>query len=297
MSERSVATVAAGTVGETIDGERPAGRWRVLSRAAFDPLGLAGVLIAFGCWYVASAAMGASVLPPPHTVMANAFGNLLSSERLPGIGLPRGGYLPHILFTALNVLVGGGIGALIGITSGLFSAQNQLVAEALDPIMSLLGTIPIVIMAPFFLMWFGLSGAPQIALVALYTATVLHLFALRGARNLSPAFMDYAATLGASPMQRFLSVRLPGAMPEIFGGLRIAFAAAWGLAAVTEMLGGRFGSGRLLVALRSVYDLTGIMAVVLLLAMLAILLDGIIVAMRLYVLRWARAMRLLDTSA
>jgi ABC-type nitrate/sulfonate/bicarbonate transport system permease component len=298
MSKPSVgATVAAGTVGESTRRERPAGRRRILSRTVLDPAGLAGVLIALGCWYLASAAMGAGVLPSPHQVMANAFGNLLSSERLPGIGLPRGGYLPHILFTAANVLVGGGIGAVIGIASGLVSAENRPAAETLDPIMSLLGTIPIVIMAPFFLMWFGLSGVPQIALVALYTATVLHLFAFRGARNVSPAFMDYAATLGASGVQRFLSVRLPGAMPEIFGGLRIAFSAAWGLAAVTEMLGGRFGSGRLLVALRSVYDLTGIMAVVLLLAMLAILLDGVIVAARLFVLRWARASRLSDTSA
>ncbi|GLK84381.1 ABC transporter permease subunit [Ancylobacter defluvii] len=140
--------------------------------------------------------MGARLLPPPHAVVANAFGNLFSSAWLPGIGLPRGGYLPHILFTAANVLIGGGAGALIGIASGLASAGSRTVAEALDPLMSLLGTIPIVIMAPFFLMWFGLSGLAQIALVTLYTATVLHLFALRGVRNLPPAFMDYAATLG-----------------------------------------------------------------------------------------------------
>jgi ABC-type nitrate/sulfonate/bicarbonate transport system permease component len=76
-------------------------------------------------------------------------------------------------------------------------------------------------------------------------------------------------------------------MPEIFGGLRIAFSAAWGLSAVTEMLGGRLGSGRVLVALRSVYDLTGIMAIVLLLGAFAILLDGVILSVRLYVLRWA----------
>jgi ABC-type nitrate/sulfonate/bicarbonate transport system permease component len=76
-------------------------------------------------------------------------------------------------------------------------------------------------------------------------------------------------------------------LPEIFGGLRIAFSAAWGLSAVTEMLGGRFGSGRVLVALRSVYDLTGIMAVVLLLGAFAIILDCLIVALRLYLMRWA----------
>lgn len=98
-------------------------------------------------------------------------------------------------------------------------------------------------------------------------------------------------------MQRFFSVRLPGAMPEIFGGLRIAFAAAWGLAAVTEMLGGQYGSGRVLIALRSVYDLTGIMAIVLLLALLAILLDGVIVAARFVALDWARASAFGDAAS
>lgn len=185
------------------------------------------------------------------------------------------------------MLLGGGIGALIGVVTGLVSAENRTISDAFDPVVTLLGTIPIVIMAPFFLMWFGLSGAAQIALVAIYTATVLHLFAFRGARNLPVAFLDYAATLGASPAQRFRSVRFPGALPEIFGGLRIAFSAAWGLAAVTEMLGGQYGSGRVLVALRSVYDLTGIMAVVLLLGVFAMIVDGIILALRSYVLRWA----------
>jgi ABC-type nitrate/sulfonate/bicarbonate transport system permease component len=142
-------------------------------------------------------------------------------------------------------------------------------------------------MAPFFLMWFGLSGVAQVALVAIYTATVLHLFSFRGARNLPVAFYDYAATLGARPLTRFFMVRLPGTLPEIFGGLRIAISAAWGLAAVTEMLGGQYGSGRVIVALRSVYDLTGIMAVVLLLGALAIIADTAILLARSYFLRWA----------
>ena len=222
-----------------------------VSRAVLDPAGIGGVLVAVVVWYAASSAMGAR-LPPPHEVIDNAFSNLFSSEHLPGIGLPRGGYMPHLLFTAYNVLLGGGIGAVVGVAAGLASSESRIVADVLDPIVSLLGTIPIVILAPFFLMWFGLSSAPQVALVAIYTATVLYLFALRGTKNMSPSFMDYAATLGSSATQRFLWVRFPGVLPEIFGGLRIAFSAAWGLSAVTEMLGGRFGAGRVLVALRSV---------------------------------------------
>ncbi|MBS7586000.1 hypothetical protein KHC24_01435 [Ancylobacter defluvii] len=63
------------------------------------------------------------------------------------------------------------------------------------------------------------------------------------------------------------------------------------------MLGGQYGSGRVLIALRSVYDLTGIMAIVLLLALLAILLDGVIVAARFVALDWARASAFGDAAS
>jgi ABC-type nitrate/sulfonate/bicarbonate transport system permease component len=263
----------------------PFGSW-VAWRRLIDPVGVIGVIVAIAGWSLLSSVMGAS-LPWPSDVARNACENLMSSTKLPGIGLPRGGYFPHLLFTAGNVLFGGLIGAGIGVVTGLASAEDRRVADILDPVVTLLGTLPIVILAPFFLMWFGLSGIAQVALVAIYTATVLHLFAFRGANNLPPVFIDYAATLGATPWQRFAAVRLPGVLPEIFGGLRIAFAGGWGLSAVTEMLGGRFGAGRVIVALRSVYDLTGIMAIVLLLGVCAIFLDGAVLLVRSYALRWA----------
>jgi ABC-type nitrate/sulfonate/bicarbonate transport system permease component len=226
-------------------------------------------------------------VPSPAAVFENAALNLFSSEHLPGIGLPRGGYLPHLALTAGNVLLGGGLGALIGVATGLLSASSRLFDEFTAPAVSLLGTTPIVIMAPFFLMWFGLSGGAQLALVAMYTATILHLFSSRGARNIAARYLDYGSTLGARRAQLFWWIRLPGAAPEIFGGLRIALSGAWGLAAVTEMLGGQFGSGRVISALRAVYDLTGIMAVILLLGAMAILLDGLLVLARHRLLRWA----------
>jgi ABC-type nitrate/sulfonate/bicarbonate transport system permease component len=266
-----------------------AAAWDRLRSAAVrlvDLPGIAGLLLTLAAWSGAAALLGPA-LPPPQAVLADAASNLVSSDRLPGIGLPRGGYLPHLFSTARTVLLGGGLGAVAGMATGLASAESRLVANALAPVVSLLGTIPIVILAPFFLIWFGLSGAAQIALVAIYTATVLYLFTLRGVRNIPAPYLDYAATLGATPVQRFLAVRLPGSMPEIFGGVRIACAAAWGLAAVTEMLGGQYGCGRVLVALRSVYDLTGIMAVVLLLSVLAIALDQAVVALRTVTLRWS----------
>jgi ABC-type nitrate/sulfonate/bicarbonate transport system permease component len=247
-----------------------------------------GLVLALLAWSAASVLLGPA-LPPPQAVLADAASNLMSSDRLPGIGLPRGGYFPHLVSTARTVMLGGGIGTAVGVATALASAESRALANALAPLVSLLGTIPIVILAPFFLIWFGLSGAAQIALVAIYTATVLHLFTLRGIRNMPPSYLDYAATLGATARQRFLSVRLPGTLPEIFGGLRIACGAAWGLAAVTEMLGGQYGCGRVLVALRSVYDLTGIMAVVLLLSAMAVALDQMLLILRPVILQWSDA--------
>jgi len=262
-------------------------RLRAAGARLVDLPGLAGLLFALAFW-AAAARLGSSI-PSPQAVLTDAASNLFSSDRLPGIGLPRGGYFPHLASTARTVLLGASLGAIAGTATGLASAESRTAANLLAPIVSMLGTIPIVILSPFFLIWFGLSGVAQVAMVAIYTATVLHLFTLRGVRNIPAAYLDYAATLGATRAQRFFAIRLPGALPEIFGGLRIACAAAWGLATVTEMLGGQYGSGRVLAALRSVYDLTGIMAVVLLLSVLAIAVDLALIAVRLALLRWSDA--------
>lgn len=246
--------------------------------------GLVGILGTVAAWHLISEARGN--VPSPEEVVTNIWTNLFSSDRLPGIGLPKGGYFPHVVSTALNVLLGGTVGAFVGTISGLFSASSQRFGDVASPIATLIGTVPIVIMGPFFLLWFGLSGLAQFALVAMYTATTLHLFAKRGAENMPKELLEYASILGTRGWDQFFHLRLPGSLPEIFGGLRIAFAGAWGLAAVTEMLGAQFGSGRVITALRAVYDLTGIMAVVLLLGAMAILLDILLLALRRYILRW-----------
>jgi ABC-type nitrate/sulfonate/bicarbonate transport system permease component len=254
-----------------------------------DPVGILGIAIAIGIWYGIASLV--SNVPYPHAVFANAIGNLFDSSLLPGIGLPRGGYFPHLLYTTRNVFIGGSIGAVLGILSGLSSYESRVINQMIEPIVSLLGTVPILVTAPFFLLWLGVSAISQVVLVAFYTALVLHVFTFRGISNQPTYYEEYAETLGATPALRFFAVRLPSAIPEIFGGLRIAIGAAWGLAAVTEMLGASFGTGRVIVALRGVYDLTGIMAVVILLGVIAAVVDGLLVVLRSWTTRWAASGR------
>lgn len=145
------------------------------------------------------------------------------SRYLEGITLPEGGYLPHLLITTITVVFGVGLGTTLGVVTGLCSVRWRVVDQVLDPVVSIFGTLPIIVVAPFFLIWFGLVWWAQVALVAFYASLLIHLYALRALRNVNPSYLEYANTLGATYQHTFLKVSLPAAIPEIFGGIRTAF--------------------------------------------------------------------------
>jgi ABC-type nitrate/sulfonate/bicarbonate transport system permease component len=228
-------------------------------------------------------------MPAPRAVFTNALGHFHSSTYLTGIGLPSGGYLPHLVYTVSNVIVGVGLGAAIGIVLGLLSARWHAIDQVTAPIVGIFGTVPILIAAPFFLMWFGIVPLAQIILVTFYTAIVLQVFTRRAVDNVPPKYREYASTLGAQPGVIFRRIMLPAAVPEVFGGLRIAFASAWGLEAISELLGAQAGVGRAIYALAAVFDLTGVMAIILLLGVIALVFDAFLWRLRRYLTRWSEA--------
>lgn len=248
-------------------------------------LSLIGLALTLGLWQLASELVG-RYMPPPRAVLDNILGNLFESRRLNGLGLPDGGYMPHLLYTTWNVTLGVSIGVSIGVVTGLASWRWRLVDEITDPIITIFGTLPILVAAPFFLIWFGLVAFAQVSLVAFYAAVILHLYTLRAARNVDPRYRDYALTLGANDRALFRRIMVPAALPEVVGGIRIALAAAWGLAAIAELLGAQFGVGRVIVSLTAVYDVESIMALVLLLSGFAVLMDLLVLAGRAWATRW-----------
>jgi ABC-type nitrate/sulfonate/bicarbonate transport system permease component len=251
-----------------------------------DPVPILGIGATFGLWYLASWAIGL-YMPPPHQVFADAFRNFASSDYFMGLGLPAGGFVPHLAYTTTTVLIGVGIGVVLGCLSGISSARWRTADRIMDPIMSTFGTVPILVAAPFFLIWFGLVGAAQVILVSFYATVIMHIYSLQAVRNLHPRYIEYAMTLGADQSTIFFRVTLPGAMPEIFGGVRVAFASAWGLAAIAELLGSRYGVGYAVLTLEVVYDVSNIMAIIIYLGVLALIMDLFIARFRQFATRWA----------
>lgn len=245
-----------------------------------------GLAIAILIWYILSLLIE-RYMPFPHTVLINAISNLSQSTYLNGLGLPDGGYLPHLMYTTFTVVVGVTVGSAMGVLSGLSSARWSIVEKIASPITLIFGTVPMIAIAPFFLILFGIVAWAQIVLVAFYSLIMVHIYTLRALRNVNPRYAEYAYTLGASVDRVFTKVCFPAAIPEIFGGIRTAFATAWGLAAIAELLGTKWGVGRLIITLWTVYDATSMIAIVLMLGLIAMALDALIVLLRIWMTRWA----------
>lgn len=276
-------TLASAGTGAPASTTRRAVRWR---RFLPDPLTVVGFVLLLVLWQLAHHAVG-KYFPPPLAVAKAAWANFAASRYFTGLGLPAGGYLPHLGSTTLTVIVGVLIGAVLGTASGLASASHHVARQIFAPIVSILGTVPILVAAPFFLIWFGLAESSKVILVAFYSAVVLHIYAERAVGNLNPRFREYAGTLGADARLTFRAIVLPAVMLELFGGLRTALGAGWGLAAIAELLGALYGVGRVIIATWAVYDVAAMMAGILMLAIVAVAVDGLVVALRRWVTRWA----------
>jgi ABC-type nitrate/sulfonate/bicarbonate transport system permease component len=227
-------------------------------------------------------------LPAPEDVVMRVGADFWAAPELSFYGLDTG-LAQSLAFTAANVFIALTVGSALGVAGGLMTARFALLRQIVDPIMWTAGTIPILVLAPFFLIWFGVGRSSAVLLVVFYVFVMLYVFAQKAAANLSPIYEEAARTFGASPMGVVRDVLLPGTLPEILGGVRIALAGAWGLECITELLGAQSGMGKIIQVLAGATDVQGIFAALLVLGLAAILCDGIAVWVVARVTRWHRA--------
>ncbi|MDQ0390305.1 ABC transporter permease [Labrys monachus] len=243
--------------------------------AALDPLRLAGLVLVVAIWEGLAAAAPPIILPSPLAVAARLWNDFLDAPSLAYYGVANPNLCDNLIYTMENVALAVAVGAALGTVAGLVSARFGLVRAVVDPIMMTAGTVPILIAAPFLLIWFGVGRLSAVCLVIFYVVVILYLFAQRAASNLNPIYEDFARTLGATPRRIVVDLLIPATIPEILGGLRIALAGAWGLEAVAELLGSQEGVGKVLEVLAGATDTEGIMANLLMLGLVAVIVDAV----------------------
>jgi ABC-type nitrate/sulfonate/bicarbonate transport system permease component len=248
---------------------------------------LIGVGLFFAVWALAATQLPPSRLVSPTSAAFDLWRNFIFSPRLGVFGLGHVGYGALILYTLRNVLIGLVIGGGLGVLLGVASARLRLLRIFVDPVVLVLGTVPVLVAAPLFLLWFGVVPLTQVLLVAFYSAVMMVLFSQRAVENIDPIHERWAMTFGAGVGDRLRYVLIPGTVPEILGGLRITLASAWGLETFAEILGAPSGIGQAIKALTNLNNVPGMLACVVIVAATAILTDTLLVLIAGRITRWA----------
>jgi NitT/TauT family transport system permease protein len=121
-----------------------------------------------------------------------------------------------------------------------------------------------------FLLWFGLGIGSKIAVGSSLTFFIVLSATMAGVRSVNPDHLVLSRALGAKPSQLFFKVTLPSAVPVIFAGLRLGLIFALLGVIGAELIAAEHGLGQTLAYLQSTFSMDGVMALLLLLALLGL---------------------------
>lgn len=154
----------------------------------------------------------------------------------------------HTLWPALQITGAEGIiGFIIAIAAGIALGVgfhcSRLLHATLLPYLTAAQTLPLIAIAPMFLIWFGFEPTGKVVLVAIFGLFPVAVQTVRGLDSVPRFYEDVALTCGASPAWTLWHVKLRVAARQIFGGIRISAAYTLSTATTAEYLGARKGLG------------------------------------------------------
>jgi NitT/TauT family transport system permease protein len=195
-------------------------------------LPLAGAALVIAAWHGAIAwfALPPFILPSMPSILAKMIvdADLLAAA----VGV-----------TLFEALCGYAIGATLGIALAVvFVLLPRLEGAAVPPLVAV-NSVPTVAYAPLALLWFGIGPLSKIVVVGLVVSFTLLLNTLHGLKRADPAAIALLRSFGANSWRVMTTLRLPGALPAIANGLRVAVVRSMIIAIVTEMLGAYRGIG------------------------------------------------------
>lgn len=157
-----------------------------------------------------------------------------------------GSLAEHTLATVARLTIGGIIGGLLGVTVGLLMGTSRALNAALGPTFSALYALPKVAILPILLFIFGLTETPRILSVVISVFFIMQINTVAGVHAIDARLLEAARAYGARGADRFRFVILPGALPYIFAGLRVAVGTGVIVITAVEMLASNTGLGYLI---------------------------------------------------
>ncbi|BAL93462.1 putative ABC transporter permease protein [Rubrivivax gelatinosus IL144] len=192
----------------------------------------------------------------------------------------------HLGITLLETVLAFAIGAASGLATGLWLALAPTASAILEPYVKAANSMPRIILAPIFAVWFGLGVGSKVALGVTLVFFIVFFNVYQGVKEVSPVVLANARMLGASRRQLLRHVYLPSATSWVFSSLHTSVGMAFVGAVVGEYLGSAQGVGYLILQAEGTFDINTVMAGIVVLTAFALLLDAVVGFAERRLMRW-----------
>jgi NitT/TauT family transport system permease protein len=158
----------------------------------------------------------------------------------------NGSFLQDAGITVLETLLGLVSGSLLGMAVGLILPQLRLVSNVFEPFLMVLNGIPVIVIAPLFILWLGLGILSKIGISVYIVFFAMFIPVYTASLRLDTTFVDALRVMGASRSQIFWKVIVPSSLPSVYTGLKIGSGLALIGAVIGEFVASRSGLGHMI---------------------------------------------------
>lgn len=216
-----------------------------------------------------------TVLPTPLDIFL-AFQELIKTGELFG-------HLSISVFrAAAGFFIGGSLGIILGTIVG-FSTRSE---QYLDPSVQMLRTVPHLVVAPLFVLWFGFGETSKVLLIADGAFFPLYVNAFLGIRGVDSKLFDVARVLEFSKRKLITKLILPAALPNLLLGARLSLGVAWVSLVVAELMGSTEGIGYMIMDARQFSNTDIVFVGIIIFAFVGKFSDSLVRLLEVKFLRW-----------
>ncbi len=192
----------------------------------------------------------------------------------------------NALVTLWETLIGFAVALTTGIVFGVAIDLSSWLRRALYPLLVATQAIPLIALAPLLALWFGFGMTSKAIVVTLMCFFPIVVALADGLRGADPELIKLFRTFGAGPLRIFWSVRLPGALPALFSGVRIAIAYSVIGAIIAEYVGAEAGLGFYMTLKQHSFSTAGVLATFVVVALLSFALFALVALVERLTLPW-----------
>lgn len=199
-----------------------------------------------------------------------------------------GEIFPDLGTTVLEIVIAFALSVVFGIASAVILDRNDWLNRIVSPFLTAFNSMPRIALGPLFVLWFGIGIASKVVLAFSLGYFIMLLSTLGGLKNVDRDLLLMSRLFGASELRLFRHVRFPWALPGIFAGLKLTLIYCSAGAVIGEMIAAKSGLGVLLQSFSGRFDVAGVLALILIVALLVMALTSLMDLMERRLLEWSR---------